>query len=51
VLTDADPKAENSLDEPQRVAPKTEPLSITGNTFTRVFPGNSLTVLRLPAAK
>ncbi|MBL9138350.1 MAG: DUF1080 domain-containing protein [Verrucomicrobiales bacterium] len=50
VLTSANPKDENTLDEPTKVAPKTETMTIPGSRWTRAFPGNSLTVLRLPAA-
>jgi alpha-L-arabinofuranosidase len=46
VLTSGSPKDENTLEEPTKVAPKTETLNISGNTFTHAFPGNSLTVLR-----
>ena len=47
VLTSDDLKDENSLDNPLKVSPKTEPLSYHGSSLTRSFPGNSLTVLRL----
>jgi alpha-L-arabinofuranosidase len=51
VLTSANPKDENTLDEPTKVSPKTELLKLNGSHFTRAFPGNSFTVLRIPAAK
>ena len=51
VLTSESPKDENTLDEPTKVSPKTETLKISGNKFTRSFPGNSFTVLRIPAGK
>jgi hypothetical protein len=38
---------ENSLAEPMKVSPKTEPVEFNGTTITRTFPGNSFTVLRL----
>ncbi|HTQ52583.1 MAG TPA: alpha-L-arabinofuranosidase C-terminal domain-containing protein [Candidatus Acidoferrales bacterium] len=47
VLTSASGTDENSLDDPQKVSPKTEPVSFNGTTMERAFPGNSLTVLRL----
>ena len=34
-----------------KVAPRTEELTLPGPRFIRSFPGNSLTVLRIPAAK
>ena len=51
VLTSASPLDENTLDEPSKVTPKTETLTISGNRFIRSFPANSFTVLRIPAAK
>ncbi|HEY8932907.1 MAG TPA: alpha-L-arabinofuranosidase C-terminal domain-containing protein, partial [Rariglobus sp.] len=51
VLTSEKPDDENSLAEPRKIAPRTEELTLTGPRFTRGFPGNSLTVLRIPAAK
>ena len=47
VLTSDSPSDENSLAEPLRVSPRTEPVSYSGTTLTRTFPGNSFTVLRL----
>jgi alpha-L-arabinofuranosidase len=47
VLTSDRPTDENSLAEPTKVSPKTEPVSFSGATFQRTFPGNSFTVLRL----
>jgi alpha-L-arabinofuranosidase len=47
VLTSENPTDENSLDEPTKVSPKTEPVSFSGTSLTRSFPGNSFTVLRL----
>jgi alpha-L-arabinofuranosidase len=47
VLTSGSPTDENSLDNPTKVSPKTEVVQFNGTTFTRSFPGNSLTVLRL----
>jgi alpha-L-arabinofuranosidase len=48
VLTSASPLDENTLEEPTKVSPKTEPLIIFGNTISRSFPGNSLTIIRIP---
>ena len=50
VLTGA-PGDENDLDEPVRVSPKTEVMTLSGANLTRSFPGNSLTVLRIPTQK
>lgn len=47
VLTSESPKDENTLDEPTKVSPKTETVQISSSKFTRSFPGNSFTVLRL----
>ena len=47
VLTSKESTDENSLENPTRVSPKAERVSITGSTFKHSFPGNSLTVLRL----
>jgi alpha-L-arabinofuranosidase len=51
VLTSEDPADENSFDAPRKVAPRTEEITIPGPRFTRSFPGNSLTVLRIPVGK
>lgn len=50
VLTSENPTDENSLAEPRKVAPHTEEVALPGPRFTRAFPGNSLTVLRIPVA-
>ena len=47
VLTSDNPSDENSLAEPLKVSPKTEPVAFSGTSLTRAFPGNSFTVLRL----
>ncbi|MCX6908745.1 MAG: DUF1080 domain-containing protein [Verrucomicrobia bacterium] len=47
VLTSDNELDENTLDEPTKVAPKTQTLSVTGPAFKHTFPGNSVTVLRL----
>ena len=47
VLTSESGTDENSLDEPTKVSPKSEPVTFSGTGWKRSFPGNSLTVLRL----
>jgi alpha-L-arabinofuranosidase len=47
VLTSENGADENSLENPTKVSPKTEPVSFTGTSLKRSFPGNSFTVLRL----
>ncbi|MFA6564465.1 MAG: alpha-L-arabinofuranosidase C-terminal domain-containing protein [Verrucomicrobiia bacterium] len=47
VLTSASGLDENTLDEPTKVAPKTQTLNITSPSFRHTFPGNSVTVMRL----
>jgi alpha-L-arabinofuranosidase len=42
---------ENSIENPTRVAPKTEPLAVNQPNFRHTFPGNSVTVLRVGAVK
>lgn len=51
VIASADLNAENTLDEPTKVAPKDEMISNAGAEFTRELPGNSLTVIRLTIVK
>ncbi len=51
VLTSADPMAENSLDEPAKVAPAALTLDCAEGSFTHAFPGNSVTVIRLAVKK
>jgi alpha-L-arabinofuranosidase len=47
VLTSPSGIDENSLTEPTKVSPKSEPVSFSGTSFTHSFPGNSFTVFRL----
>jgi alpha-L-arabinofuranosidase len=47
VLTAESGGAENTLAEPMKVSPKTEPVEFSGTTLTRTLPGNSFTVFRL----
>jgi alpha-L-arabinofuranosidase len=51
VLTSEQGTDENSLDEPTKVAPRTTSLPLSGPTFRHRFPGNSLTVLRVPESQ
>lgn len=51
VLTSDHSTDENTFAEPKKVLPKTEPLNFSGNQFTRSFPGNSVTILRIPIRK
>jgi alpha-L-arabinofuranosidase len=51
VLTSENPGDENSLENPTKVSPKTEPVTFSGSSLTRAFPGNSFTVLRLQTSK
>ena len=48
VLTSSSPLDENTLESPIKVAPQSRPLPVGGRTFAHEFPGNSLTVLRVP---
>lgn len=51
VLTSTSSLDENTLEEPNKVSPKIESLSISGNTITKTFSGNSLTIIRIPVVK
>lgn len=46
-LTSENATDENSLADPMKVSPKSEPVTFGGNTIKHSFPGNSFTVLRL----
>jgi alpha-L-arabinofuranosidase len=48
VLSSASPKDENSIDEPEKVVPKSTTLSLSGNVIKHTFPANSFAVLRIP---
>lgn len=50
VLTSANALDENTLEEPTKVAPKTESIRLSGSVLKRNVPGNSLTIIRLPFA-
>jgi alpha-L-arabinofuranosidase len=45
-----DPDAQNSVDEPRKVAPRQETFANAAPSFHRTFPPHSLTILRLKAA-
>jgi alpha-L-arabinofuranosidase len=45
------PEDENTVEEPTRVAPTQGTISNAGSSFVHSFPANSVTVLRLKAAK
>ena len=49
VLSSADPEAGNSLDEPTRVAPKTQPFKGIARDFTLTLPTYSVAVLEFEA--
>lgn len=49
VLASGSPTDENTLDNPTKVAPVTKTVDVSGPTFRHVFPGNSVTVLRVKA--
>jgi alpha-L-arabinofuranosidase len=51
VLTSANPYDENTLEEPTKVSPKTEDVKLSGSKISRTFPGNSLTIIRIPVSK
>ena len=51
VLTSDDPAAENSIEDPTKVSPKTVPVSFKGTALNYPCPGNSFTVLRLQTRK
>ena len=48
VLSSDGPEDENSLEQPSKVIPVTKRLNCSGTNFSHNFPGNSVTVLRLP---
>ena len=51
MLASADAMDENSLEQPAKVAPVALTLDNAAESFTHVFPGNSVTVLRLSVKK
>ncbi len=46
VLTHADPKSVNTLDEPNKVSPTTSEVQFSGRTWRHAFPANSVTIIR-----
>ena len=48
ILAGADLKAENSLDEPTRVAPVEREIAVSSGEFSYTLAPNSLSVLRIP---
>ena len=46
-ISSDDPAAENSLDDPAKISPKTKTINFEGTDLNYAFPGNSFTVLRL----
>lgn len=51
ILTSANAMDENSLDEPQRVAPKPVAVSVSNGRIQQVLAGNSFLVIRLKAQR
>jgi alpha-L-arabinofuranosidase len=47
VLTSSDGEDENSLEQPQKVMPKSEQVEVKNSTIQHKFPGNSLTIIRM----
>lgn len=48
LLTSDNPLDENTLDNPTRVFPRQEEVKVAGNRISCQFPGNSLSVIRIP---
>lgn len=48
LLSDPDPAALNSLEEPRRIAPASDVIEATGRNFRYSLPARSFTVLRIP---
>jgi alpha-L-arabinofuranosidase len=49
ILAAANPDDENTLDEPAKVVPVTRPTDGLSGDFTRTFPAQSVTILKLKA--
>jgi alpha-L-arabinofuranosidase len=47
VLSSAGPRDENSFEEPAKIAPKQQSIRVARPVFERVFPANSVSILRL----
>ena len=50
-LASADPNAENSYDQPRRIAPVTDSIDVQGDRLKRRFPAYSISIVRLKSAK
>jgi alpha-L-arabinofuranosidase len=50
VLTSSSPLDENTLEQPFKVSPITEVIKLSGSSVAHIFPGNSFTVIRIPAS-
>jgi alpha-N-arabinofuranosidase len=50
IVLAADPNDTNSMDEPEKIVPKTVRVSGVSPSFTHTFPPNSITVLKLEAS-
>ena len=50
VLASANPLDENTLELPTKVSPKNEIVKLIGNAIKHTFPGNSLTIIRIPTS-
>ncbi len=48
VLTSSNPTDENTLEEPERVAPRPVTLRLDNGRISHSFPGNSVTLVRVP---
>lgn len=51
LLTSASLDDVNTMEEPGKVAPVTQNIEVAGPAFSRVFPANSLSVIRLKVEK
>jgi alpha-L-arabinofuranosidase len=50
IVMSGQPRDVNTIEEPKKIAPKEEPMTNAGESFTRTFPAHSLTVLRIAAS-
>jgi len=48
-LANADPQAENTFGDPDKISPQTTTVTVGGPEFNYTFPANSFTALRLKA--
>lgn len=49
ITLSGDPKAQNTVDQPTKIAPKEEAIDAAAPSFKRTFPPHSFTILRLTA--